>query len=365
MNPVREHDRESIVGGVFGLAEPVDAVQASSILDRLDADDILFMASARSGILLAARLVDPATVWFPSYLCEAAVKPVRREFNIRFYPVDADLEPAREWLEDISAGDLVCVVDYFGWRAPVDLMADARDAGAVILEDASQALLTNGIGEGADFAVMNPRKYVGIPDGGLLLGMRGRTFDNLRPLPPAPDAWWLRAYRTSLLRAVYDGGVPTAGLRTRWFSSYREAETGIPYEPFAMSSVASAMLRSGFDFDAIAARRRANHSVLLDALPSIALFGEPAEGVVPLGFACRFESEKMRNAVRNELSSHGIFAPVHWNLAGTIPDTFAESHDLSRRILMIPGDHRYDRNDMLRVADILTRFGVESSPVTS
>jgi diamine N-acetyltransferase len=86
---------------------------------------------------------------------------------------------------------------------------------------------------------------------------------------------------------------------------------------------------------------------LLTTLADFALFRQLGERDVPLGFPVRVP---LRDHVQMELFQVRIFPAIHWNLHGTVPVEFRDAHSLSRDILTLPSDHRYDTNDMARLA---------------
>ncbi|MCP4239851.1 MAG: hypothetical protein QF890_11300 [Myxococcota bacterium] len=334
-----------IIGGMFGLP-PEGATGTAPPFGG----ESLFLANARSGILYVVRDLDPATIWMPSYLCQSMVEVLGelRE-RVRYFPVDAALQVSDiEWCEAIREGDIVCVIDYFGWASSRALKRKARSAGATVLEDACQALLTGGLGEEADFLLFSPRKYVGVPDGGVLVSMRGKPFAGAS-LQAAPEEWWQIAFAAAELRREFDERGASDSDR-RWYELFQRAEDG-PSGCYAMSSLARSQLFGSFDFAQISACRRDNYATLFERLGRIALLPAPAPSVVPLGFPVRFENEEIRERVRRGLIAEEIYPPIHWPLGDVVPASFVESHDLSRTILTLPCDQRYDSAHMTRIAD--------------
>ena len=114
-----------------------------------------------------------------------------------------------------------------------------------------------------------------------------------------------------------------------------------------MTELTCAVLTHCLDYEAIAARRRDNFRLLAGALESFAVFADVPAGVVPLGFPIR---HAQRDRVRQALFAQQIYPPVHWDLGGRVPALFAESHRLSREIMTLPCDQRYDRGHMQRIA---------------
>lgn len=338
-----------LIGGLFGLAEArpefwrgADGPPRPAFLD----EPCLLTVSARSAVGLLLETLRPETVWLPSYLCAAVVEVAASRARVSWYPIGMDLRPAgAEWLEEVRAGDLVVVIDYFGFVAPERLVSEARGRGAFVLEDASQALLSSGAGALADAVVFSPRKFVGVVDGGILRMPAGAPLPS-QDLAAPPDDWWNLALEACRRRGDYDRGSDDRG----WFELFRRAESAVPVGQFAMSELSSGLLSTAIDFEEVAERRRSNYGRLLSRLRDRALLPDLPGGVVPLGFPVRSPN---RDRVRQALFANEIFAPTHWPIEALVPPRFTESHALAAAILTLPCDQRYDEGDMDRIAAVV------------
>lgn len=348
-----------VIGGVLGLEEPPDAPPApGGSVDRPPSlrEPALWLADARSALALLVDELRPARVHLPALVCEAVVEAVRGRAEVVFHPLAEDLVgPAPGALADVASGELVVAVDWLGFRTAGGELARARARGAVIVEDASQTLWTEGAG--ADFVVHSPRKVVGVPDGGILRATGARPLPR-RALAPPPEPWWSTSLAACRERAAFDraraaGGA--AGERS-WFALFRRAEAAAPVGAFATSALTRRLLAGPLDWAEIARRRRANWLRLREllapavgaelALPRPEL---PAD-VVPLGFPVRLAR---REDVRVALFAREIFPPVHWPIEGVVPARFEREHALARELATLPCDQRYDAGDMERVARFL------------
>jgi dTDP-4-amino-4,6-dideoxygalactose transaminase len=322
---------EELIGGLFALADP----SSRGTSPPFASDKAISFINARSAMAFALRELGCRRAWLPSYIC-GALADVAPE--IRYYALDRQLRLADDFTK-LEPGDAVIIVHHFGFRADPTIAVAARARGARIVEDAAQAafLMRND----SDCIVYSPRKWVGVPDGGVLL------WNDVRPVPalePPPQTWWLNAFEASLRRRDFDRGSNDRA----WFSRFQESEMISPQGDFRMSDIATALLARAFDWDAIRHRRCANYAALLDRLGDLALL--PILGdVVPLGFPIRVGN---RPALVERLHARNIFPPVHWPLPH-VPTTFAQSHALSAELLTLPCDQRYDEDDMQRMADLL------------
>jgi hypothetical protein len=265
----------------------------------------------------------------------------RPGMSVRFYPIGADLQIASEtWLGAVVPGDLVVFIDYFGFNTWESLGEKVRESGAFVVEDACQAMLNDNFSDFSHFVIASPRKFVGVPDGGVLNAMPGTQLPKA-VLPPLPAEWWCEAFSATLLRGEFD----RHGGDRKWFELYRSFDPNGPVKPHAMSEL-SRQLLGRFDYAEIGGRRRENYEFLLGEIGHLAIFDHLPPGVVPLGFPIRIEA---RDSVRLELFKDDIFPPVHWHLDKIVPETFTASHELSREIMTLPCDQRYDITDLMQM----------------
>jgi len=337
--------RPQIIGGMFGLGEMSDHMHSAPPF--LKGNPVL-LSNARSGFALLIELLSPAHVWMPSYFCGPVLKAVgERMATVKLYEVDYDLAlSSLEWLDSVQPNDLVVVLDYFGFPCDPKCKQRAKERGAWVLEDACQALLSEEVGSLSDFILYSPRKFLGIPDGGILVHNHAIACDTVK-LEPPPPKWWLKAFSASVLRREFD----LHGGERRWFELFQESEIEGPIGPYAMSEFSRMLLQHSFDYSMIAEKRVRNYKLLAHGLGEFGLFPFLPEGVVPLGFPIRI---KDRDRVRQALFKHEIYLPVHWPIHGVVPEKFRDSHRLASELVTLPCDQRYSDSDMERMIRCMT-----------
>jgi hypothetical protein len=279
-------------------------------------------------------------------LCPVLAVAATSLARIRYYaPAQIVGHDQGRWLSEVQAGDVVLFIDYFGFPAPRDLLARASRRGACVVEDACQALLTENVGQNADFVLFSPRKFLGVADGGILSPRGERRIPSI-DWKTVPNAWWRTSMGAATGRAAFDRGGSDRG----WHEQFQRAEATAPIGPFPKSALSRAALANHFDYREIAARRRENYAYLAAKLPGFALFSDLEEEVVPLGFPALFEN---RDQVRSALFADEIFPPIHWPIDAVVPREFRASHRLAGKILTLPCDQRYGLATMERMADVV------------
>lgn len=279
----------------------------------------------------------------PSYLCGVMTAALGcRDAEVRFFGVSHNLTvPSLDWTEEVGVGDVVVFIDYFGFPTDSTAVARVKERGAWVVEDAAQALLSESAGTLGDFVLYSPRKWLGVPDGGILK-INGATELPGINLEPPPSSWWLDSLRARLLRREFD----LHGGEREWFELFQKCEREGPSCPHSMSQLTQTLLRHCFDYEAIAQSRIDNYLFLSEEIDDLAVFPQLAAGVVPLGFPIVVSE---RDRVLKALFEHDIYPPVHWSIEGVVPKEFSESHRLAAAIMTLPCDQRYGRSDMKRV----------------
>jgi dTDP-4-amino-4,6-dideoxygalactose transaminase len=336
-----------IIGGVFGLEIEAPSVPQSP---PFLVGNCVCLVNARSAIRLLIDRLHPTQVWMPSYLCGAMLQAIApHRTMLRFYDVSYELTPgSSRWIDQINRGDIVLVIDYFGFAWDADAVAKARERGAWILEDASQALLSGHVGKRSDFVVFSPRKFLGVPDGGILVVRADVSLpDETLQTPPA--SWWLKALTVAIQRREFD----RHGGDREWFRLFRDVEREFPTGNYAMSELSRLLLMQAFDYAAIAERRRENYLFLRGALAKWAVFKDIPEDVAPLGFPI---CHPQRDRLRQHLFDQRIYPSVHWPIAGIVPAEFRDSHRLAEEIMTLPCDQRYSVDDMARMTSLMTEL---------
>lgn len=317
-----------------------EAIGGYFALDRGGGSGLAWMAdatgyrSARAGLAAVLASARPKAVWVPHYLCGAVDEALRAaDVRVRRYPLTETLGVPDEISPD--ATDLVLCVDYFGISSPGVDRAIKRFGVDRVLVDASQSLFH--LHRPGCTTVYSPRKFLGVPDGGLVLTSR-----RLSARSDADEADSVTRSQHLLYRL--------AGMVEGGFIKFQEAEESLAgCEPIALSRLTEAMLRS-IDTETVAASRVRNYDRLTDALrPAGFAVQRLAPGAVPL--CCPVRCDNAIN-VRRKLATQRIFTPTYWPDA-TIPDDDFVGRRLRDNTVYLPCDQRYGEIDMSRVASVL------------
>ena len=310
------------IGGYFGLELPPPREPVMPGALRLQ--------SARACLEALLREIAPPRVWVPRYICDAMLQPLRRlGVAHSFYGIDRSLRLAPG--PEIGPRDLLLCVNYFGLAGDAEQDAIARFGAERVVLDRAQAFHAPGCDCRA--AIYSPRKFFGLPDGGLLA----------TPAPIAPPAQRDAGSvgRSTHLLMRHDGPAQAG------YAHFRRAEETLDdAAPRTMSALTARILDS-IDVEAARRRRVANFAYLHERLGrgnELAIGAEAAQGPLCYPLLVR------REGLRERLIENKVFVPAYW------PDVLGRcapgdpEHDLARFCVALPCDQRYGARELERVA---------------
>jgi hypothetical protein len=357
----------SFVGGFFGVEFPAAAGAGLADFWGLPDDAALCYANCRSALGALLGSVRPATLWLPAYVCRSVVDATgggaatggaaagggaatggaaalaHGRVAVRYFAVDSSLQPDTAVLaSEARAGDMVLAVDYFGRAPDVSFLEFVGARGDLLfVEDACQAFDT-GVPQWGRWALRSPRKLVGVPDGGFVVGAGG-ILDGYRSVAePGVDTT-----RPALLRFEDEDDRANA----LWHAANQQREAAETVSRRRMSRLSRELLLR-MPVAELARRRRANFQRLAGALAECRFFPMAEPEFVPLGFPIRLPAE-LRERVRAALIGAGVFPALHWSDLPSPAAGFGVAHRLAAELLTLPCDHRYEPSDMERVAGVV------------
>ena len=330
-----------LIGGFFGLdldllQETKDSVWAHWTKDTSCA---LGFENARSALAYLFDQKKPRTIWLPSYICRDVMAG---DGAYNFYPADPLNGTDTGFLSrNVADGDAVVVVNYFG-HTPSPAMLDFIKSCPDILwvEDRCHTLWSE-IPVYGDWAVYSPRKVLGVADGGLLVSYR----DELSPPDFAPAQ---TPAQTPARMRYEDKDQNQNGL---WYPAYQkvEAEMTVSLHPLSGESL---NILQNLPISSLIKFRKRNAAILRQYLEGIKGVQILPSGDAPFCVPVLLESADAAD-IASRMAKNKVFCARHWADLAVPPEKSPQSHDLARKLLSLPCDHRYDERDMKIVADTL------------
>lgn len=315
--------RGKAIGGFFELEFPAEKAP-------LHSNTVKFQ-SARAAFLALLRAGEPRRVWMPYFTCFTMLSSLRQAgVEVVFYSIDRQFGIA----DDITLGDgdWLLYTNYFGLCSGIAESVINRFGANQVVIDASQALYSGPFDCLA--TIYSPRKFLGVPDGGLLVS-RLQV-----PEPTQVDDGSFDRAISLLKRAAFS---PEAA----YAEHHCAEETLFDQEPAAMSRLTLRML-AGIDYAEVRRARNRNFAYLHERLGQhnlLDLTHLHADG--PLCYPLLADCDGLRKL----LISKRIYVPTYWHDVLALVPAASEEAFLVDRLIPLPCDQRYNEEDMARVVD--------------
>ena len=298
----------------------------------MDLNPFYCFQSARGAFYAFLAHVNPNKVWMPRHLCDSMIEvAIAIGVPIGWYDLNQDFS-VKEF-PALKEDEYFVYVNYFGvCQKSVDNVL-AKYGSDRVLIDNCQAFFAKPI-EGTH-ALYSPRKFFGVPDGGLL------DTELEIELPEEIDRDSLHRSNHLLARLALG---PEGG-----FEAYQKAERSLTEStPKQMSSLTRSLLE-GINLSSIRKKRAENFEYLMSELSEINNFNVDATSPSPM-----FYPFKGRAILREELLEAKIFIPTYWKDA----QKRCEANwnvEMIEGLLPLPLDQRYTPAQLARVVNIVRK----------
>lgn len=313
------------IGGYFGLVCPPQPQPFRPTAHRFQSARAAFHALLQAG--------QPRRVWMPSYTCDALFTPLAA-LNIEAVVYELTAAFAVPDTVKLAADDWLVYVNYFGVCHAQEQALLRRFSPMQLVFDRTQALFAPPHASLA--AIYSPRKFFGVPDGGLL--------DTALPLtlPDAVDTGSV-ARCTHLLRRR-DAGAEAG------YADFQRAESSLENsQPLRMSALSAALLDSQ-DTDLARRQRTENFACLHRALGQANTF--PLDLAAIEGAMC-YPFLSADPTLRQRLLTARIFVPRYWPEVAERATPNSPAQHWVAQCLPLPCDQRYGAAEMARIVSVV------------
>ena len=319
-----------------------------------------YFTTGRSALkyLLRYLIEDDSRFLLPSYLCESILSPLKElDIDYKFYKINKNLQINIEDLKSkIKKDDIIIVLHYFGFTQPDNILRKLNktkeEYNSIIIEDTTHSVFTNNEFNGiiGDYIITSLRKWLPIPDGAFLAsnfslgdyeidkGYNYFSFNNLL-------GQFLKYYYLNKKNIKKD----------IFLNIFEKAESYIDKNKNNITEITdfSYNILKKINYKEIKLKRQNNYRELLSNLINLKdikiLYNNINENIVPLGFPIIVND---RENLKKFLIKEEIYPPVHWKLPKEISSQkFNKSIEVSKSILTIPCDQRYNIEDMKHISE--------------
>ena len=315
------------IGGYFELADmahecgklPIDGIALNTCRNALE--------------YIILQLVDVKRIFVPYYTCEAVIEPLKRLSVVyEFYHINEHLEIAEEPI--LKNGDYLIANNYFGIKDAYIAYLSLKYKDRLIIDNA-QALFAPVLPNIK--AAYSTRKYIGVSDGGFVVGLPvNEIFQyDLDDSSEHDSHLYIRKEKGA-----------EAG-----FKDYQANECKLDNQPIRRMSSQTKSILSHIDYISVIEKRRRNYlflnNPLMDRnklqLPSIDSF------TCPMVYPFMTDDEYLRG----RLIQNKVFVASYW--PNVLKWCIAEEFEckLTKQIIPLPIDQRYEVEDMKRIIEII------------
>lgn len=315
----------SAIGGYFSL----------EIHEENDTplDGKIYLQSARACFNVLLANVKLEKIWLPCYICDAVVDVINElKINISYYNITKDFIPT--FFPNLGKAEAFVYVNYFGiCDEQIKLVLDKYPREKIILDN-SQAFYSGHKGNLG--TIYSPRKFFGIPDGGILVTDIPLSLPGLRD----NDSSKYLNHLTGRLKSSPNEN----------YSDYIEAEKRLKQDKKAkLMSHLTMMLLKTIDFNKAEKIRNENFEILRNAFDGINDLNIPKITKGPLCYPFLSKNTKLKDKLINS----EIYVPTYWNDVIKRVAIDSVEYELVSNLVPLPCDQRYSRIEMKKIIDIL------------
>lgn len=311
---------------------PLELDNGSEYFNKYPGANVARFNCGRNAIAAAFISIKPKKIYIPYYVC-IVVREALEKYSLPYdlYLLNDKLEPM---LGNLAEDEWLLYVNYFG-TMPERKIKEIVNRYKRVVIDNTQAFYAKPILDNTCFNVYLPRKFFGLIDGAYLLwgGKRKIIFDY--PI----DVSWSRGL--FLLKSIELG---TNDAYQDNLDSMECYSDGIKL----MSRLTERMLKS-IDYKKTGFIRQNNYKTLVRELEGVNELFLPMEGYAPYVYPLLIKNDNLRQKVIEQR----IYVPQWWKyLLEEVPEDSVEAK-LSKWLLPLPVDHRYDDKDMIAISQII------------
>lgn len=318
---------DDAIGGYFELELPFIKNNIYPTAHKFQSARAAFYA-----LILAGK---PNKIWMPRYICDSMLAPlIQAGITYDFYSINEQFEIKDDI--NLSKDEWLLYVNYFGICTEQQKSILNKFNPNQVIFDHSQAFFVSAFDCLA--TVYSPRKFFGVPDGGLLYSNDPR----IKQPEQSDDS---SEYRMGHLISRLTKSPEAA------YQQYIEAEQAISNLPVQGMSLLTERLLQSVDYQRARNIRVRNALYLHEHLGQYNQLNlKFDETVAPL---CYPFIPNVKTTSKGELISQRVFIPTYWTeVLGRIEEGSFE-WNLVTNGLFLPCDQRYKKDDMNRLISLL------------
>ena len=317
---------EKEIGGYFSL-------ELSKLHQTIPALSGVLLNTGRNSIEYILRSIKHIKkLYIPYYTCDTVLEPIAKlKIDYEFYHINNRLEIEEH--VNLGLDEYIIYTNYFGIKDKyVDTLISFY-RGQLIVDNA-QALFAEPVGNCA----YSPRKFVGVPDGGMAFTIDACHFDLTRS-----TSFDICSH---LLKRIDCGGSSA-------YADFRANSKVLAHLPIQRMSRLTESLLQNIDYEHLVVQRKNNFDYLHSHLAPTNQLVIPSSQTFqcPMVYPYYVENDELRK----KLIEHRIYVATYWpNIFRWCKEETTE-YKLAEYILPLPIDQRYNIADMDRIINTINK----------
>lgn len=292
--------------------------------------------SGRNALEYILKSISPISrLWIPYFTCEVILEPLHKlQIPYSFYLTNEKLE-----LKDIiqlASNEYLLATNYFGIKDSY-IRNLARIYKEQLIIDNAQAYFCPSI-EGIK-TIYSPRKFVGVPDGGIAMGVDTSQVGSL-----SVDCSYERC---SHLLKRYDLGASGG------YEDFRNNSHTLVNQPMRIMSNLTKALLSNVDYSSVKEKRLNNFKYLNNHLGDVNKLDIPSTNYFSCPMVYPYYTEN--SELRRRLIENKIFIATYWPNVIEWCKKVSLEYDLAEGILPLPVDQRYGLKEMDYILNVIQK----------
>ena len=302
-------------------------------------------------------------LWIPAYFCnDVTCAILETGIEVVVYPYGPEDTDNPLTKIDFLLHDVLLVVNFFGISKAHKYDSDRRKAVTIIEDHTHDPWSGWSYKSDADWCIASLRKVLPLPDGGVLWSPLHHQLPSAVKVTNKRKNASLEKIAGMSLKALYIDGHAIEKINFRQLLI--SGEEGIASGNISGISDWAKNLLQTFPIDFWREKRRINYFCLrndLSDLSWLSILGDGNEDdSCPFSAVLIFDTIRRCSFVREKLIQARIYPAILWPLEKQVVQGITDQYiDLSRRMLSIHCDMRYDENDMIFVGKQIRKSGNE------
>lgn len=327
--------------------------------------NILFKSGRNAIKALARNLKEgQACVLLPIYTCETVILPfLEEEWNVDYYQVNADLSVNIQSLlkkcEKLKPR-AIFFHSYFGFNTlgeDINIIEQLHSQDIIIIEDITQSIFSEHYIKCADYYVASLRKFIAIPDGGLVCSKKELNFPAIAEADHLLVETALNAFN---LKQIYMTKNHDEALKQQFRKKYQEINCLIAQNEVVQAiSEESKKIFFSVNINKLKQKRVQNYNQLFRTINNISnlspVIKQAIGKSVPLYLPVYVKND--RKVLQEYLARNNIYCPIIWPKPPQIEIKNDDIVDyMYKHMLCFPIDQRYGNEEMKKISDVLITY---------